>query len=310
MRTPTLGLLALVLAACSPPDDPKPGDSDTAPDSATTDTQDTSPHETADTTTDSQPETADTAPDTEDTGVAPADWSPGDDIPGWEDADCAEPEVGQALETTFPDIFVVEGTFVDPSLAAWAGPHLLTVKLRDCEVFPCRVTDTDVDPNLPRVVAALDGTLGDPGEPRGQGWWGPDGAAPRAVDASGNGPIEAWSNAAYGSIGSVTTCISRLRPDEVRGVVRVELAADATSIWINTALYPSVVYRFPFSVLLADHAGFDASAPDRRPDRPDAYDTAHFVYERPYADAWPWDDITDPAIREAVYERYEPYNAP
>jgi hypothetical protein len=61
---------------------------------------------------------------------------------------------------------------------------------------------------------------------------------------------------------------------------------------------------------MADHSGLDTAVGGERPAAPDGFTTAHFVYERPYADAWPWDDITDPAIREAVYERYEPYNAP
>jgi len=29
-----------------------------------------------------------------------------------------------------------------------------------------------------------------------------------------------------------------------------------------------------------------------------------------YDEAWPWDEITDPATRAAVYDRYLPWNTP
>ena len=105
----------------------------------------------------------------------------------------------------------------------------------------------------------------------------------------------------------MTVCFERVRPDEVRGTVRAEVFNYPYEI-VN--YYPSLVYRFPFDIDYPDHSGFDATLPDEPADQPDGYTTAHFIYDQPYDDAWPWDDITDPSIREQLYDRYAPYNTP
>lgn len=106
---------------------------------------------------------------------------------------------------------------------------------------------------------------------------------------------------------SISVCIERMRPDEVRGAIRAEVFA-GNYPYGGFDYYNSLVYKFPFSIRFPDHSGYDATRPDNPADMPDGYATAHFVYDQPYGDAWPWDDITDPSIREQLYERYAPYN--
>ena len=245
-------------------------------------------------------ETAEESGDTGDT-YPYTEWSPGDEVPGWEDADCTEAYPGRTYVLTFPDIFAAVGGFLNG--LPGAGPHLYTIQLRDCANFPC-ASDT-LAKIVPYVAATLDGTAGDMGQPRGIGEWGPDNDGVRQVQGDGRSLLMDWTNHGgrfYEAL--VTVCFERVRPDEVRGSVRAEVPLSGVNY------YDSLVYRFPFDVMYPDHSGFDSTQPDVPADQPDGYTTAHFVYDQPYDGAWPWDDITDPSIREQVYERYAPYNAP
>jgi hypothetical protein len=82
-------------------------------------------------------------------------------------------------------------------------------------------------------------------------------------------------------VGTLTVCIARVRPDEVSGAVRIELAPDQADSYLDTRYYPTLIHRFPFRVRLDDHAGYDTTAPDRPPDRPDGYPTARFLLLTP-----------------------------
>lgn len=301
-------MLTLLLVACSgtaqkpSPDtaesrDASGVDSETGGDSADLDTAE------SDASTESG-ESADTG-DSQDT-APPTDWSPGDAAPGWEDADCTEASPGRAFEITFPSLFRIEGTFLRGQ--ATGGPHLVTVKLRDCANFTCALHTLDT--NDPYVSVSLDATGGSTDEPRGTGTWGPDEDTDRHVRGDGKSVMMDWSNGDVEPIeAAVSVCLERVRPDGLRGVVRVEVT-QRNYPWDRISFYDSIVLRFPFDVLVPDHAGFDARYLDVPADLPDGYPSAHFVYELPYGDAWPWDDITDPSIREQLYERYTPYNAP
>lgn len=293
--TTLLLLVACTGTATKPPPDTADSnvdtaDSDSGADSA--DTQDTvDTVETADTT-----ETGDTAP--------PTEWNPGDDVPGWEDADCTEPHPGRAYSMTFDDVYLAEAHFMVGMPGV--GPHVLTVQARDCINFRC-LPDT-LDRTTPYVNAVLDATAGDDGQPRGLGEWGPDATTSRDVAADALSMLLDWDNGGMGRTPvEVTVCIERMRPDELRGTVRAEVF-DYPYAYVN--YYPSLVYRYPFYIRYPDRSGFDSTRPDSPADKPEGYDHAHILYDQPYEGAWPWDDITDASIREQLYERYTPYNAP
>lgn len=294
----------LVLAGACTGTSSKPSGETAAPEETAESTADT------DTGADSVTDTADTTDTTDTSGGDSEDtfphteWSPGDEVPGWDDADCTEQHSGRTYVITYPDIYMIQATFMSGMPAA--GPHLFGVRLRDCAHFPCAADS--LDDTVPYTLADLDATRGDDAQPRGIGEWGPDAEGPRQVVSHGRSALIDFANEA-GSFtrASVTVCIERLRPDEIRGAVRAEVF-ERNFPYGAIGYYNSLVYRFPFSIRLADHAGFDATLPDDPADMPEGYATAHFVYEQPYDDAWPWDDITDPSIREQLYERYTPYN--
>ena len=237
-------------------------------------------------------------------------WSPGGDIPGWADADCPEPSEGRTYRTTFPDVQEVELSFLagEPG----PGPHRLVVRLRDCDFTPCYEHGGAPDEAKPFLEATLDLSGSKDGGDRGQGPWGPDAGSPRRVVARGNGPLIAWSNGGWGYVGEVTACLGRVRPDEVEGVIRAELPVEVlpwTPLGNKGPWYDTQVFRFPFEVHFAEHAGYDLSLPDTGT-RPEDYPRAHVLYGVPYAEAWPWGRITQPLLRAQVQERYRPYNQP
>lgn len=285
----------LVFTACTGTDKP-PGetasdtgnstvDSDTAVETAESDTADTE-----------SGDSEDTWPYTE--------WNPGDDIPGWDDADCTEQHPGRTYVIEYPDVYTVQGTFMTGMPGT--GPHTLAVRLRDCVNFPCAADS--LDDAVPYILADLDGTRGDDGHARGTGEWGPDADGNRQVVSNGRSMLIDYANET-GSFAraTVTVCIERMRPDEVSGAVRAEVTARNYPYGVVN-FYSSLVYRFPFSIRFPDHAGFDSTRPDSPADMPEGYATAHYLYDQPYDEAWPWDDITDPSVREQLYDRYSPYN--
>lgn len=291
--------MLLLLLACT--GDKNPGET-AAPD----DTQDTVADTVVETAeSDSGVDTAES--DTGDSGdtAPPVAWAPGDDIPGWEDADCTEPHPGKTFEITFPDIYVAEASFLQGMHGA--GPHLLDLGLRDCSYNPPCSTDS-FHLDYPYLLTNLDGTAGDGGVARGLGEWGPDADGLRQVVGSGRSMLADWSNDGTLVSATVTVCIARMRPDELRGALRAEIAWGTYPY--NFQFYDSLVFRFPFEVHFEDHAGFDLNQADIPEDKPLGYVIAHYLYDQPYDEAWPWDDVTDPTIREQVYERYTPYNLP
>lgn len=294
--------LLLLMLGCRPAPEKPPGE--TASESPAPDTDDASA-ETAETAeSDSPADTVETG-DSGDTGTY-TPWSAGEPIPGWEDADCAEAQPGRTYVVTYPDVLVVEGLF--SASPGWAGPHELRVQLRDCALFACPEGELD------RTVPFVDTTLrtgADPGTVFATGEWGPDAVGPRQVDGVARGVLLDWANDGTPrfAVASVTACLERVRPDEVRGVVRAEVT-ERNFPYGAIDYYDSLVYRFPFVVHPPEHGGLDLTLPDEPADEPEGFDAAHFLYERPYEEAWPWDEISDPSIRAQVMERYSPYNAP
>lgn len=300
-------LILLGLGACTG-SNPKPSDSgdsgaDTAETIETAESSESAETDSGGAGDSESGETSDTddSADSGDTGEA----SPfvASDVPGWDDYNCAEEDPVATMSFTFPDVFTVTGVFLagQPS----AGPHFLTVQLHDCVYFAC---DGSLDTTLPYTEATADGTWGDAGIPRALGVWGPDDTAPRYVEGLGNSPFGPWSDTTYGWVGEVTVCVERMRPDEIRGVVRV---SGSVTDYTYDDYYDilDTVLRFPFSVQLDDHAGFDTTLPDTGT-APPGYSTAHFEYDVPYDDAWPWDQITDKKVRQELHDRYTPYNTP
>jgi hypothetical protein len=94
----------------------------------------------------------------------------------------------------------------------------------------------------------------------------------------------------------------------IEGLVRIE---KLTGVPYKSVWYFPVVILLPFSISFVDHSSLDY-----------ALDTDSDLYPPPagaeevwyhiagYDTSWPWDEITDPAIKDAVYERYKPWNMP
>ena len=309
-------LILWLLAGCgggdkSPPDSP----SDTTVDSADT-SADTGDSDSSDSGRDTTGETAETG-ETGDTGAAPPCTTVSgmgygvptyvtSDLAGWDDADCTDPTPGRTMSITMPTPFLMEARFLAGQ--ASPGPHQLTIQLHDCVLLPC--TDGYLDPGQPYTSATLDASGGKSDVPRGLGGWGPDTEDPRRVAAEGLSFGGAWADDGTRMCAAVTVCLERVRPDVIRGVVRAESSQDE---WKGGRMYyyyyPSVVYRFPFEIHLDEHAGFDTTQPEAG-SAPAGFATARYLYDIPYEEAWPWEEIEDASVAQDLHDRYTPYNAP
>lgn len=236
-------------------------------------------------------------------GVSPTPWSPGDEIPGWEDVTCDAPLPQQTFMNRFPHVQLLVPSFA----AAGQGPTGVEIRLRDCLSFDCTIADTEIDRTHPFVHATLS-SEGAPEAPLGTGLWGPDEAAPRSVVGEGSVILGDWSNNGWQQQFEVETCIERLRPDEVRGHVAVTWVRDNPYMSRENLEWFQVT--FPFTTRFPAHGGVDLRQPQDEALEPDGFTNAHVEYAVDYEAAWPWDDITDPWIRAQVEERYRPYNAP
>lgn len=75
--------------------------------------------------------------------------------------------------------------------------------------------------------------------------------------------------------------------------------------------FHDALVQYPFDVFFGEHSTWDYSY-GAGPGGTFEYDGLGIVYfgDLNYDTTWSWDAITDPDIRDAVYDRYTPYNVP
>lgn len=266
-------------------------------------------------------------------GEVEASWRQGDDIPGWEDFPCED--LGEPRVRRFVDQAISEENL--ESLVDVGGRHtwgcpverpvMIKVNLRSLGV------DAEGEPET-KLYASTIGSYFDPPEPRGQGWYAreregdcrlnsrvPSAAirwrneSPQWVDEEcGHEENNGWSLESW-----VHICYSRVRPDQIRGTVWAQPVpwAAGGSAWYSEWGWVVVDFEVDFP----PRAGmrwdqYDEVLPILPPD---FYEHPYFGYQSPeetesscgdadYDSAWPWEDITDPLIRDIVYQRYRPWS--
>lgn len=229
-----------------------------------------------------------------------AHWQPGDDIPGWEglDVECPLAESAGHAVVQLPDLMyeaIVVGNYEDgPTIQAF-------VKLADYSDTQDGAVVTYPGAGPYTDVAAKD--LSAESLTWMTGWYGPgterSGAAViAAISAPVGGTSTDWGD-------EVLLCLSRVRPDEMRGVIYVIYHSN-TLAWLH---YRRAVIEYPFESFFQ---GSIDGAFEITPLPTEDYSDFAFYYVggANYDEIWDWDAITDPVIRDTVYERYKPYNWP
>ena len=232
-------------------------------------------------------------------GKTASAWEPGDVIPGWEglDVECPLGEsAGQAI-VWLPDL--IDGAF---GMTIYEGSNYMGIDVvladysdeEDGEVItaPNRGPYVDVDARDYAAESFMSRT----------GWYGPGTERSDVV----------LFGAIYVSVGrtndggadDVLLCLSRVRPDEMAGVIYVYY--HSTLSWLH---YDQAVVEYPFEAVF--NGGFDSTYELSTPPTDDFWHNAFGYGEgASYDDVWDWDAITDPEIRDIIYERYKPYNWP
>jgi hypothetical protein len=234
-------------------------------------------------------------------------WSPGDPIPGWEDSPCDAPPAGAGhLSTTFPDGWSARAS-IRGNDTGEVTSRSLSLLLVDCTTIDCSGLDRPQGVASHADLSLVDHSGGT--ESRGQGVYGPGYAdEPLGGYSEGDSQLLYWTatdtdTRADNALGY--TCLSRVRPDMIEGVLLLR------PYDIGWNYYRDTQIRISFSVTFADHAHVDDDEPTDAYTEPEGADIAHFAYnEIDYDEAWPWELITDKSIRDAVYDRYTPWNVP
>jgi hypothetical protein len=129
----------------------------------------------------------------------------------------------------------------------------------------------------------------------------------------GETELQYWESFGHSDYDYATTelCISRMRPDQLSGVLEIypRLWHWGTADYLS--FYHDFRVRIPFTFMFGDHSAELTDEPTDSFVEPEGADRVSYGYfGLTYDEAWPWDDITDPTIRDAVYERYTPWNTP
>lgn len=254
------------------------------------------------------------ASDTADTGASTA-WEPGDPIPGWEDYDCPPPEgAGYAEVALSTPVYVGWGdATVGGSEGGGVAGFRFQAIMADCESLPCSFSGSTYSLWGNSWGEMVFEDLGGDLTGRGQGMF--DTVSPTRSVSGSEGGVEllSWQYSGDRLTDDVlpSACVSRVRPDRISWVLDLRprdnrhSSSDAVHGW-----YRDFTLRVRYDTSLADHAGCLI-------DLDDAYGcvapegTSQIgYYQVSYDDAWPWDSITDPDIRDAVYNRYTPWNSP
>lgn len=240
-------------------------------------------------------------------GGVRAIWQPGDPIPGWPDGEpCGEPTATDTFQLSNPTLWSFEGTITRAGgVVGMVSARLVT---RDCVNFACDTT-APFDPSDPFVDLRLR-TLSPPQKgagllPWGVGAWGPAQEGGRTLEFDAETLFGRVRNIQAGPRANVDAaiCLDRVRPDEVRGSYRFDLERGRSPVPVWQ--YRKLTIWAPFVVR------FDGAGGEELPGSaaPLEDGRSHRVWRYvgvSYSDAWPWDQITDPAVRASVYALYEP----
>lgn len=238
-------------------------------------------------------------------------WQPGDDIPGWEsyDYDCPLLTGGDTATMSLPDVWmnILALRDVDGVVVLW-----FYVTVASCEDAPCAETQVYPTGAPYTYTIASAGYVGDVLQKTGYYGAGTDWPSSDLV-ARGVQSVGAFTTEGYDRWLDVEFCFSSVRPDLLRGVLYVTYLTGAGTQILHYDHYPRFHVQFPFEAPFPDHGAWDASTIARVAPPPPSFDDDHYigyVGGITYDNAWDWDAITDPTIRDAVYDRYTPYNWP
>lgn len=226
-------------------------------------------------------------------------WQPGDDIPGWEqyDYDCPFYVDSEVATVRLPTNWWYSLNFGERSDVGFQ--FRLTSCLTDCLDAPC-VDPGGVPGGAPFVYFGISvyRQYRPPDVWERAGFYSPSGYA-------ANLPTSYISDEGTSAI--LSACISRMRPDEVSGILYITYYAGT----LPHKYYDEPLVQFPFDFAYDDHAAWDFNIDTSL----DEYHTMSdyvitYAEEATYDATWDWASITDPDIRAAVYDRYTPYNWP
>lgn len=226
----------------------------------------------------------------------------GGPVPGWDDYDCGEPGVNPSIALSLPNLQSLI-LFMGNTTGATLGFTAMSIEVGcagevECDSEPSPYVATDVFAASPRVEA------------RGLGWY-------RGGDADGElGPTEGrfpvgtrWVIRNGHDYMEGAACLSRLRPDEVSGVIDLVVHRANEPLDGVLQFYEQITARVPFDYRFQPHAGMYYPVEDEC-----TLDTSEWdgviSYTGSYDDSWPWSDITDPEVRDLLYETYTPCNSP
>lgn len=243
---------------------------------------------------------------------ARAAWQPGDPIPGWEDEECKIPEGGNVLRFGgwSPPAYFHGGFEYDPDLATdgffwWLGWW------EDCDGFDCGGVPGDGE--FPALYFLLSSGPFE-AETRGQGAY-PSESTTSWVDQSKLLFDSLFGTVQQGladcgwecntSLDSADVCLQSVRPDGIRGRV---LMTGLPGSPMETVSYERAVFVVEFDVRFEDHSGYENGVTAVAPPSGGEQKSRIFYNYISYDEAWPWDEITDDAIRQQVYDRYTPWN--
>ena len=239
-------------------------------------------------------------------------WTPGGEVSGWPDFDCTS-EDGTILQEFVQDPVSVR--IFQPSRGGWTDEDgdlslgYVAIHAMDVETFGCP-TDSSV---LCR------------GEIRGFFWAGPSTWRTRhqgwydhrrGLGDSEEGTVSTDSSAAIGPFGEVGAllgfwdnysvphpplrgCIERNRPDELIGYV--DWVIPLNPPYPYDPVYSEADWQYDHPLIL--RVKFDAKNDDYCGEDP-PFD--FWLGSDDYDTGWPWEDITDPAVREALHDAYVP----
>lgn len=232
------------------------------------------------------------------------DWQAGDAIDGWEDYDCGLLSGADVATVAYPSVPGAQFAF---GREDGGEAIVMTLELADCEELECVPGDVD-----PGEAARISANVRDPYRTfRGAlGWYvdSPD-REDDHISSDGYGPLGWFNPELNREPPTVEVCISRLRPDMIRGVIAARFENQLLAhLYVDALqLYYTFEYRY------VPHCAFDMSTSRDDMVIPDGcYSSQAYIYSAyegtNYDDVWDWDAIVDPAVRDALYTQYTPAN--
>lgn len=236
-------------------------------------------------------------------------WEPGDPIPGWDDFPCPElTDDYMPVDVPYGDTLVgTVGGCVDGQCSV-EQPSWIRGDFYD--------SPDGMSSSTTQFVFDINGSLTPRNPRRAQGWYHSSfhsGVFDRTaftflrVNEEGSFVDQAYNDSSgYEYPTQAWICLSRVRPDEVAGVAWIRpYRGDRSFYWDG----PKVTFRVPFDVILPDNASVyveDSYPVETYPWFPGTGMWSYY-HDQEFGTAWPWHEITDPALRTTYMDRYRPY---